>query len=397
MTTSEGSPRPPRPGVPPAARAWAEVDLDAAAANVGALRARLPAATAVLAVLKADAYGHGAVAAARRLLREGVAMLGVGDSTEALELREAGIDAPLLVLGAILPGEVEKVVAFGVAACVHSAGRVELLARAAEAQGRVMDVHVKVDTGMGRLGASPAMALPIARAVAAEPALRLAGVATHYASASSPVPFQTESQFTAFRTVLAELREAGLLPPLVHASSTAALLGPLREHFTMVRLGGGVWGLDPGNLDDSGPTLRPCLSLRTQVLFMKDFPAGSPVGYHRTFETRRPSRIATLPIGYNDGYGWGLGGRAEVLVRGRRVPVVGAVSMDYTTVDVTDVPGVETGDEVTLIGRDGQEEIRVEDLARLLRTIPYEITCRLGKRIVRVHRDAATPGERRPA
>ena len=372
------------PAVPYGARAWAEVDLDATAANLRALRSRLREGTKALAVLKADAYGHGAVAAARRLLRDGVEMIGVGDSTEAIELREAGIAAPLLVLGAVVPGEIEKVVAYGVAVCIHSAGRIDLLARAAEAQGRRAPVHLKVDTGMGRLGASPAAAIPIARTLASHPHLAFEGLATHYASASSPVPFQTANQFESFRGVLGALRDEGLLPPLVHASSTAAVLGPLREHFSMVRLGGGLWGIDPGNLEGSGSELRPALSLRTQVIFLKDFPAGSPIGYHRTHETRRPSRVATLPIGYNDGYGWGLGNRAQALVRGRRVPVIGAVSMDYTTVDVTEVPGVEVGDVVTLVGRDGDEEVRVEELARLLRTIPYEVTCRLGKRVVRV-------------
>jgi alanine racemase len=377
------------PAVPYGARAWAEVDLDAAAANVGVIRGHLRAGTKVLAVLKADAYGHGAVPAARRLVRDGVDMIGVGDSSEAIELREAGVTAPLLILGAIVPGEVEKVVAYGVAASIHTQGRLELLSQAAQALGRRAPVHLKVDTGMGRLGASPAMAVALARNLATSPHLSFEGLATHYASAASPVPFQTSSQFETFRGVLAELEREGLLPPLVHASSTAAVMGPLREHFSMVRIGGGLWGIDPGNQDGSGLALRPCLALRTQVIFLKDFPAGSPVGYHRTFETGRPSRIATLPIGYNDGYAWGLGNRASVLVRGRRAPVVGAVSMDYTTIDVTEVPGIEVGDVVTLVGRDGDEEIRVEDLARLLRTTPYEITCRLGKRVVRVHAGAA--------
>ncbi len=312
-------------------------------------------------------------------------MIGVGDSSEAIELREAGIVAPLLVLGAIVPGEVEKVVAYGVASSIHTLSRLELLADAAASQGRRASVHLKVDTGMGRLGATPPTALALARAIAGNPHLSFDGLCTHYASASSPVPFQTSSQFEVFRGILADLEREGLLPPLVHASSTAAVLGPLREHFGMVRIGGGLWGMDPGNMDGSGVTLKPCLALRTQVIFLKDFAAGSPVGYHRTYETPRPSRIATLPIGYNDGYGWGLGNRATALVRGRRVPVVGAVSMDYTTIDVTEVPGIEPGDVVTLVGRDGDEEVRVEDLARLLRTIPYEITCRLGKRVVRVH------------
>ena len=372
------------PLVPYGARAWAEVDLDAAARNCRVLRGRLREGTRVMAVLKADAYGHGAVAAARRLLREGVDMIGVGDSTEAIELREAGVTAPLLVLGAIVPGEVEKVVAYGVAASIHSQSRVDALSAAAESQGRRAPVHLKVDTGMGRLGASPAVAVEIARGLASNPHLSFEGVATHYASAASPVPFQTSSQFEAFRAVLDALRAEDLLPPLVHASSTAAMLGALREHFSMVRVGGGIWGIDPGNLDGSGIELEPALSLRTQVIFLKDFPAGSPIGYHRTHETRRPARVATLPLGYNDGYAWGLGNRASALVRGRRCPVVGAVSMDYTTVDVTDAPGVEVGDVVTLVGRDGGEEVRVEDLARLLATTPYEVTCRLGKRVVRV-------------
>lgn len=372
------------PAVPYGARAWAEIDLDAAAANVGVLRSRLRPGTRVMAVLKADAYGHGAPVAARRLLREGVDMIGVGDSSEAIELREAGITAPLLVLGAIVPGEVEKIVAYGVASSIHTQSRLAQLAAAAEAQGKRAPVHLKVDTGMGRLGAMPGTAVALAREIASNPHLSFDGLATHYASASSPVPFQTSSQFDSFRKVLGELEAEGLLPPLVHASSTAAVLGALREHFGMVRIGGGIWGIDPGNLDGSGLALEPCLSLRTQVILLKDFPAGSPVGYHRTHETARAARIATLPIGYNDGYGWGLGNRATALVRGRRVPVVGAVSMDYTTIDVTDVPGIEPGDVVTLLGRDGDEEVRVEDLARLLRTIPYEITCRLGKRVVRV-------------
>jgi alanine racemase len=340
-----------------------------------------------MAVLKADAYGHGAVPAARRLLTEGVDMIGVGDSTEAIELREAGIAAPILVLGAIVPGEMEKVVAYGVAASIHGPSRLDMLAKVASDLGKRAPVHLKIDSGMGRLGASPASAVELARSLAANPHLSFEGLATHYASASSPVPFQTSSQFDAFRRVFDDLKREGLLPPLVHASSTAAVLGSLREHFGMVRIGGGIWGLDPGNMDGSGLELRPCLSLRTQIILLKDFPAGSPVGYHHTYETSRPARIATLPIGYNDGYGWGLGNRASALVRGKRVPVVGAVSMDYTTVDVTEVPGVETGEVVTLVGRDGDEEIRVEDLARLLRTIPYELTCRLGKRVVRVHEE----------
>jgi alanine racemase len=377
--------------IPNEARAWVEVDLDAASRNLGVLRGRLPEGTGVLAVLKADAYGLGAVPSARRLLSEGIEMFGVGDSHEAVELREAGIVAPVLVLGAILPGEAEKVVAYGITSTIHSHDRVGQLEEVAAGQDRVAAVHLKGYTGMRRLGASPSVAVELARLITTSEHVELTGIMTHYASASSPIPFQTESQFNTFREVLAELEAEGLMPPVVHASNTGAMLGNLREHFTMVRTGGGLWGLDPGNAEGSGAELESTVSLRTSVVFLKDFPAGSPVGYHRTFETRRPSRIATIPIGYNDGYARALGNRASALVRGQRVPVVGAVSMDYATLDVTDAPGVETGDVVTLLGTDGDEHVPVEEMAAQLRTIPYEITCGLGKRVFRVYRGASEP------
>jgi len=366
-------------------RVWAEVDLDRIAANLAVLAAAAGGAK-VIAVLKADAYGLGAIPVARRLLAEGAQIIGVGDSTEAIELREAGIVAPLLILGAIVSGEAEKVVAYDIATCIHSSVRARLLDEEAGRQGRTARVHLMVDTGMGRLGVTPGAAPELAREIAELPHLTMEGVATHYASAASPIPIQLERQLRDFLSVLEEIRGMGIDPGLVHASNTASIFSPLEEHFDAIRVGVGLLGVNPGNLDEGDDRLAPVLALRSQIIFMKDFPAGSPIGYYRTWITRRPTRIATLPIGYNDGLAWVLGNRAQVLVRGQRAPIVGAVSMDYTTVDVGRVRDASVGDVVTIIGRDGDEEIRVEDMATAARTIPYEITCRLSRRVVRVYR-----------
>ncbi|MHC4472792.1 MAG: alanine racemase [Planctomycetota bacterium] len=367
-------------------RIWAEVDLDRIARNLAVLT-EAAGGVRVMAVLKADGYGLGAVPIARRLLAEGVAIIGVGDSTEAIELREAGIVEPILVLGAIAPGEAEKIVAYDIATCVHSSARAELLNEEAERQGRHARVHLMVDTGMGRLGVTAPKAPELAATIAGLPCLRLEGLATHYASAASPITLQLESQFHMFREVVGRIREDGIDPGVVHASCSASLFSPLTEHFDMVRLGIGLLGINPGNLDDAD-RLEPALSLHTQIIFMKDFPPGSPIGYHGTYTTRTSTRIATLPIGYNDGLSWQLSNRARVLVRGQWAPIVGAISMDYTTIDVGHVKDASVGDVVTVIGRDGGEEIRVEDLANAGRTIPYEVTCRLSRRVVRIYRGA---------
>jgi len=382
--TGAGDDEPALAGLDRRARVWAEVDLGALGRNLEVLRARLPAAVKVLAVLKADAYGHGAVLCARRLEELGVAMVGVGDSREALELRRAGVRAPILVLGAIVPGEMADIVRHDIATCIHSSERASLLAEVAQALGRRARVHVKVDTGMGRLGVLPRVARGLATTIARDPRLELEGICTHYGSAASPVPFHTAEQLTSFVRLVEEVRADGIRPALVHASNSAAVFSTLGEHFNMVRVGLALFGVNPGNLPVGASPVEPVLSLRSQVAFLKDLPEGSPVGYNRTFATRRPTRIAVIPFGYSDGYPYALSNRAYVLVRGERAPVLGAVSMDYTTVDVTDIPGVHVGEEVTMVGTSGKRRITVEDLARRIGTIPYEITARLGRRVARV-------------
>ena len=371
------------------ARVWAEIDVTALTHNYMQIKNRLPKGTAVLAVLKADAYGHGAIIVARKLEQLGIEMIGVGDSSEALELRNAGIRAPLLVLGAVVPREMEATVRHGIATCIHSQERATLLAEVARALGTKALVHLKVDTGMGRLGVTPAIARDLAVSIARNPHLILDGLCTHYGSAASPVPFHTAEQLSVFVRLVEEIRAEGVRPRAIHASNSAAVFSTLREHFDMVRTGLALFGVDPGNLPVGDSPLRPVMSLRSQIVFLKDQPMGSPVGYNRTHVTRRRSRTAILPAGYSDGIPYALGNRAYVLVRGERAPILGAVSMDYTTIDVTDIPGVSTGDQVTFIGECGKRRIRVEDLARTIGTIPYEIPTRLGRRVARVPVESA--------
>ncbi len=374
-------------------RTWAEIDLGAVGHNLNLIQGSLPAGTRILVVLKADAYGHGAVPVARAALAHGAHMLGVGDSSEALELREAGIEAPILILGAIVDGEMERVIAHRITACVHSAKRVHDLAAMAEAMDRKVSVHLKVDTGMGRLGVMPSAALDVAREIAAHRSLALEGICTHLAQADRKDDPFTLDQIRTFNAVVAEIEAVTGPIPLKHAASSTAVFNYPQAHFNMVRPGLAVYGLQPSGRAAGAPALRPALSLKTQVVYLKDMPQGAPVGYARTHVTSRPTRIAILPIGYNDGYAFQFSNQAQVLLRGRRAPVVGRVSMDYTTVDVTDVPGVEVGEEVVLIGRQGKEQVPVEELARMKGTIPYEVTCSLGRRIRRVYVD----GARQPA
>ncbi len=373
-------------------RVWADVDLGAVALNFRAIERRVGPSRKIIVVVKADAYGHGAVPVARKVREEGAHGLGVGDSHEAIELREAGISGPILILGAIVEGEIEQVVAYDITTCLHSAERAQRLDREARRQGRVASVHLMVDTGMGRLGVRPRRVPELLARIARCPNIRVTGLCTHFSSAYAPDDAFTPVQVKRFDAVVEASRivlaESGR--PLVHAANSAAIFRGRAEAAPLydgVRPGAAIYGLNPGGIFDGLVDLEPVLSLRTQVIFLKDVPAGTPIGYNRSHVTARRTRIATLPIGYNDGYPYRLGNSSEVIVRGQRAPVVGAISMDYVTVDVGGVPGVEVGDEVTLIGSDGGERILVEELARVAGSIPYEITCHVGRRVTRLYHD----------
>ncbi len=363
------------------ARTWAEVDLAALEQNLGRVRGELGDAIDIMLVVKADAYGHGAVPVSWHLLRHGVTALGVGDSTEALALRDAGINAPIVILGAVVAGEMEDVIRGDIHVTVHSGDRVRALRRLLKGAGPSVGVHIKIDTGLGRLGCHPDRALGIAREVRRSRRLRLEGVATHLASVDVDGGKLAELQLRRFRKVLRDLDEEGLLPPWRHVHASNAVMSRLPNAFNMVRPGIAVYGIDPHGRGDTGfqPALRWC----TQIVFLKDHRRGARIGYGATWRAGRKTRVATLPLGYNDGYRFAFSNRAEVLVRGQRCPVIGRVSMDYTTVDVTDVPGAEVGDVVTLLGADGDDAIPATELATLADTIPYEILCGIGRRVKR--------------
>lgn len=364
-------------------RTWADIDLDALTHNLAVVREQAGPGVDVMLVLKADAYGHGAVPVAWHLMRQGVACLGVGDSTEALELRAAGVTGPILILGALVAGEMEDVIRGGIRVTVHSGDRVRALAAAAERSQSRVGVHLKIDTGMGRLGCKPERARGIAREVRRSALLELEGICTHLASTSARRAEATAKQVERFRRALSELEREGLRPRWRHAYASGALWAGLRPDFNLVRPGMAVYGVGPS--EAASGRLVPALAWRTQIVFLKDHRRGAQIGYEGTWTAKRPSRIATLPVGYNDGYRFAFSNKAEVLVRGIRCPVVGRVSMDYVCVDVTHVPGTSVGDVATLLGGDGQERIGVEELATLAQTIPYEIFCGIGRRVRRVY------------
>jgi len=367
-------------------RTWVEVDLGHLRNNLAQVRNEAGSGNAVMLVVKADAYGHGAIPVSWHMLAHGVTALGVGDSTEALELRDAGITAPILVLGAVVAGEMEGVIRGGIRVTVHSGDRVRALRRELRSRGGRLSVHLKVDTGMGRLGCHPERALGIAREVRRSRGLKLEGIATHLASTGEGDGADAQKQLRRFRRVCKALEKEDLLPRWRHAYASGGVLSTLPSEFNMVRPGLAVYGLDPHG--DTRKGLRPALSWRTQVVFLKDHRKGARIGYGGTWQAPRKSRIATLPVGYNDGYRFAFSNRAEVLVRGTRCPVVGRVSMDYTCVDVTHVDGAAVGDVVTLLGGDtvdssGGENIEIAELARHAETIPYEILCAMGTRVRR--------------
>lgn len=378
-------------------RAWAEIDLGAFGHNLTRIQERAGPNTEVILVVKADGYGHGALPLALEARRLGVDSFGVGTAEEALELRRGGLLGRILLLGTIVDDEAETVLREGIELGVHSLDRCQKLSQLATRLGLVAGVHLNVDTGMGRLGVLPQKAFELLRAIHAAPGLQLAGLMSHVAAPSGAREAGAHEQARLFEAVAAQARQHGLLRGILHLSNSAALFTDLAPGYDAVRPGIAAYGMLPEELLVGGIELRPVLSLRAQVIFFKDLDAGTPVGYGGTWVAHRRSRIATLPVGYNDGVPWRLGNRGRVLVRGRSAPIVGRVSMDYLTIDITDVPGVEVGDTATLIGADGEDRIRAEDLARLADTIPYEITCSIGRRVPRQVLAAAASVAEAPA
>lgn len=362
------------------------VDLGAVAHNTRTLKDHMGPRVHLMAVVKADGYGHGAVPVAKTAISSGAEWLGVALVEEGVKLRRAGIGIPILVLGSTIPKAAEQVLRSHLTVSVFTWEVALAINQAAEACGRRAAIHVKVDTGMGRLGLNPRDVYPFVEKVGRLKNLFIEGIFSHFASADEAGKAFSLQQLSEFRSVTRYLEARKVRIPLYHMANSAGTIDLRDSHLDMVRPGISIYGLYPSQEVNHSLGLVPAMDLTTQIVFLRELPKGTSISYGRTFVTRRKSRIAILPIGYGDGYPRLLSNRGEVLVRGKRAPVVGRICMDMTMVDVTDIPQARVGDEVVLFGRQSGNEITVDEIAQKAQTINYEITCDITKRVPRRYR-----------
>ena len=369
----------------------AEIDLTAFRHNLQNLRKYLDPQTRIMAVVKADAYGHGAVPCARIAIESGAAnYLGAGVIEEGIELRENGLNAPILILGSIFPDEAEDLVRHNLATILCTQPLAQALSKEAEKQDKTVSVHIKVDTGMNRLGISPENLPALLDQVRNLKNLKIEAVSTHFSSADDEDLSVTQAQLEEFQTALTILQKEGVHTPIVHCANTSALFKFPESHFNMVRPGLILYGVLPSPslrpvIDQGENPFQPVMQWKSQIILLKPIAKNQPVSYSGSFTTQRDSLIATLPIGYADGLHRMLSNKMDVLIRGRRAPQVGNICMDMILIDVTDIPDVQAGDEVVIFGRQGDEMISVEELAVKGKTIPYEILCSVSKRVPRIY------------
>lgn len=359
---------------------WAEVDSSAIEGNVRRIAERV--GVRVMAVVKADGYGHGALPSARAAQRGGATWFGVARVEEALELREGGIATPILVLGWTPPARVRDLAAAGVSITLWEPAQIDAAAQAG-GRGDPVRVHLKIDTGMSRLGAPPERAVDLARMIASRADLIFEGVFTHFARADEPSASTTEMQEKTFRELVEALQAAGLRPGLAHAANSAAALTRTRAGFDMVRTGIAIYGLHPSGECLLPSSFQAALKWKTTLAQVKTLPPDRGVSYGHTYVTKGTERIGTVPVGYADGFR-----RTDanvVLVEGRRAPVVGRVCMDQILVQLDDVPEAAEGAEVVLLGDQGEDRISAEEIAQRWGTINYEVVCAIGRRVPRVY------------
>lgn len=365
-------------------RTWAEVSLDAIAANVSAVKGRLAPGTRLMCVIKADGYGHGAVALGR-FLADKCDFFGVATLEEALTLRTAGVTKPLLILGYTSPSQYDAVVAAGLSQTIFSAEQASALSRAAVQAGRQAAAHLAVDTGMGRIGfGDTAQAAAEIAELAQLPGLVIEGLFTHFARADEADQGSALGQYQRFSAFSARLEAAGVRIPLKHACNSAAAMA-FDTHFDMIRLGIAMYGLYPSEVLRKSLTLRPAMSWKTHVVHLKTVPAGTGISYGHDFVTARETRVATLSIGYGDGYPRALSNRGRVIIRGRFAPILGRVCMDQMMVDVTDIHEAALEDEVILVGEEAGLRVSMEEIGEMSASFNYETACRVGQRVTRVY------------
>jgi len=365
---------------------FAEIDLKKLRKNICAIKGSLSARTKLMAIVKANAYGHGAIEIAKTAELAKADYLGVASLGEALELRSSSVKSPILVLSEIDHAYVERVIDAKITQTVYTYELAQLLSDTAKQKSARAKIHIKIDTGMSRVGVLPDKALDLVKRISVLPNIEIEGVFTHFAKADDKKGDFTGRQFRIFMEVIDAIRALGIKIPIVHAANSAAMLNFPQTHLDMVRIGICMYGLQPFETKEKKKIkIDPVLSFKTKVLYIKEVPKNTSVSYGAAYYTKKKTKIATLPVGYADGLSRGMSNRGAVLIRGKRYPIVGSVTMDMIMVE-TGRDKIEIGDEAVIIGRQVKEEITADEIALLDETINYEVVCGIGKRVPRIYR-----------
>ena len=362
--------------------AWAEIDLNAIAHNIKEAKKKINEGTKLCAVVKADAYGHGAVQVAKTALTAGADFLAVALLQEAIELRQAEIKAPILILGALQEEGAEETVSYEIRQALFTLRSAELLSAAAVKLGKKAKVHLVIETGMNRIGVAPEQAGELAAAVAAMPGIEIEGCFSHFATADIKNKHYCHEQFDRFKQALTAIEAKGIAIPIKHIANSAAISEVPEMQLDMVRQGITLYGMWPSDEVVRSLNYEAAMKLKTKVIFIKQIEQGETVGYGRTFTADRPAKIATLPLGYADGISRKVSNEGYVLVKGKKAPIVGRVCMDQFMIDVTDIENIEIGDEVLVFG---SKELSADKVAEWTETISYEVLCAVSKRIPRIY------------
>ena len=371
----------------------ASVNLSALAHNLAEIRRCLPPTCELLAVVKADAYGHGAVTVSQTLAQLGIRRFGVATVQEGVALRMNGISQPILVMGGLLPSHLSDLIHYSLTPVISNEETGYKLSELLSQHPSPYPIHVKVDTGMKRLGLNLESVLPFLKSAALQNRLHVEGLMTHLADADNPDPIDTRKQLDRFQIVLNQLDGEDMTIPLLHTANSAGILYHPSSHFNMVRPGIMLYGYRPGTNAEETVKLQPLMKVSTYVVQTRSVTPGDAVGYNGSYQVTKPARIAVLPVGYAHGYPRLLSNKGMVLIQGHRVPIVGKICMDMMLVDTTGLPEVQPGDEVVLMGEQGTESISAEDIAGWVGTIPYEIICNLGSKVNHVYEPLITSEE----
>lgn len=364
-------------------RSWVEVDLDNFISNLREIKKLIGPRVDFMPAVKADAYGHGAIEISNAALKNGARMLGVANADEGVQLRISGIEAPIVILGPSTAAEIEQIIKYNLTPSVSDLSFAKKLNNALAKSGHKLPVHIEVDTGMGRGGTMHTEAMKLIEEISKLKNIKPEGIFSHLASSEKVISYNNK-QWKCFSELLDEIQRRGMDIPISHIDNSGAILNYPDFKLNMVRPGLMTYGIYPSQVVESKAKLAPVMSFKTSVVLLKSFPAGYGIGYNSTFVTSGPTRIATIPVGYGDGYAFILSNQGEALIRGKRAPIVGRISMDMCTVDVTHIPGCKVGDEVVLLGKQGREYISANEIAEKANTISYEVLCALGKRAPRV-------------